>query len=247
MAISMSGCATNVWAPVQRAIAARPMMSKALCLNRCTCCIHVCIGAGAEAVGSDSMVSGVLGLLRRPLVFFQCCLYVSCSSWRRPWWLLALAFLADCHCRRLAFCRLVSATAACVLAFDDVTLHGCWHAANVMAALVAPLFAPKKSKRGSNFQTQNRRQVQTDTEGEAFAGRPMASQESGWNSQFICVCVRFAFMLRVWFVGVGGCGGDEGSRGSAPTSSRAVGVRTRAGSRAAGEVAVQPSPLRAPP
>ena len=167
---------------MQRASAARPLMSKALCLNRGTCHVYCCAVVGAEAFASDSTECGVLGFLQWLLVFLQCCFYVSCSSWQRPWWLLALAFLADCHCRRLASCRLVSAAAACVLAFDDVTFHGCWHAANVMAALVAPLFAPKKSQRGSHLKSTNRRQVQTGTEGEACAGRPLPSQESGWNS-----------------------------------------------------------------
>jgi hypothetical protein len=113
---------------------------------------------GAETVASPSVELGVLDFVRLLLVFFQCCFYVSCSSWRRPWWLLASAFLADCHCRRLVSCRVVSAAAACVLALDDASFGGFWHAVNVMAALVAPMFPPKKakSKRGAHLKKENR-------------------------------------------------------------------------------------------
>ena len=113
--------------------------------------------AGVPETGaSPSVELGVLDFVRLLLVFFQCCFYMRCSSWRRPWWILTLACTAGYHCRRMVLCRAVSLAAACVVAWDDVALGGWCHAANIAFALVALMFPPKRSNRGSNFKRENR-------------------------------------------------------------------------------------------
>ena len=110
---------------------------------------------GAETVASLPVELGVLDFVRLLLVFFQCCFYVSCSSWRRPWWILSLACAARYHCRCMVLCRAVSLAAACVVAWDDVALGGWCHAASIASALVAPMFSPKRSNRGQNLKREN--------------------------------------------------------------------------------------------
>ena len=116
-----------------------------------------CTVTGLETDASHSVGLGFMDFVRLLLAFFQGCLYVCCSSWRRPWWILALARAAGYHCRRMEICRATTLAAACVVAWDDATFGGWCHAANIASALVAPLFPPKSSKRGFNFKRENRR------------------------------------------------------------------------------------------
>ena len=138
-----------------------------------------CVLAGVRAIAPDAVESGAMEVVRWLLALFQCCFYVSCSRWRRPWWLLVMAFLTDCHCRRMASCRALSAAAALLLALDGAALPGFWHAVNLMAALVAPLFPPKKSKRGSHLKRESRQSAGAGAQGETSSERAVAAQESG--------------------------------------------------------------------
>ena len=115
------------------------------------------VDAMGSSDASPSVERGFLATVRFLLVFSQCCFYVCCSGWRRPWWILALIRAAGYHCGRMEICVATSLAAACVVAWDDATFGGWCHAANIASALVAPLFPPKSSKRGFNFKRENRR------------------------------------------------------------------------------------------
>lgn len=128
-------------------------------------CLHPVLGCVIQVVGND--VNAVAGgdvdgscSFVKILRVLQCFFYVFCSSWSRPWWILALAFGMDLHFQALACCGVVSVAAACALALDDATFGSCWHLANIAAAFCAPLFPPKKSKRGTHLKRENRRGAQ---------------------------------------------------------------------------------------
>ena len=133
-------------------------------------------GAGwaLAVVHFPDLVLSLMGL-------YQCFLYVSCSSVWRPWWLLASAFACDRHCGCQASCRGLSAAAACVLSLDDATFGGTWHAANIVAALCAPLFPPKKkSKTGAHLLRGNRQKDETVAKDEVIAEIRAPSEALGY-------------------------------------------------------------------
>lgn len=161
-------------------------------------------------------LASVEDLVRFILVCYQCCLYLWCSSSWQPWWLLALAFAAGCHCRGVAVCRAISVAAACLLCVSDSVLGWHWHVFNIAAALRAPLFPPKRSRTGAHLKRENRKNLQKGVVAEAFAERGEVSQEAGFEHSICvdrCGCV-FAFV--VFGAGVGGGGGADASFGAGP-------------------------------
>ena len=69
-----------------------------------------------EDVGDPVRLSFVLPLIKDVahfvLLFYQCLVYVCCSSARRPWCCLVAVVLAGLHCRILRECEAVSLGAA---------------------------------------------------------------------------------------------------------------------------------------
>ena len=111
-----------------------------------------------EDVGDPARLSFVLPLIKDAahfvLLFYQCLVYVFCSSAHRPWWCLVAVVLAGLHCRRLRECKAVSLGAACALALSDETLPAAILVAHVVAAVLVPIFRPKK-KEQSNLAAYN--------------------------------------------------------------------------------------------
>jgi hypothetical protein len=88
------------------------------------------------------------------LRFYQCLMYVCCSSSCRPWWCLVAVVLAGWHCRTFQECKAASLAAASALALSDDTVPSVFLMLHVFAAVLAPIFAPKK-KRQSNLTAYN--------------------------------------------------------------------------------------------
>ena len=88
------------------------------------------------------------------LMFYQCLMYVCCSSPRRPWWCLVAVVLAGLHCRTFQECQAASLAAACALALSDDTVPSVFLMLHVFSAVVAPMFPPKR-KRQSNLNAFN--------------------------------------------------------------------------------------------
>ena len=102
--------------------------------------------AAGSGVGVEELGAAVdVGLLSMALVFHQCFLYIVCSGWGQPWWLLVLVYTFGWHCRSLGACRFLSVAAACGLAAGGGDLHPALRATQVVCALLQPLFPPKKS------------------------------------------------------------------------------------------------------
>ena len=117
--------------------------------ERCFSYVEGCSSAPRSSSLSLALLC-VDDIARFLLMFYQCLMYLCCSSSRRPWWCLVAVVLAGLHCRTFRECKAASLAAACALALSDDTVPSVFLMLHVIAAVLAPMFPPKK-KRQSNL------------------------------------------------------------------------------------------------